>query len=62
MAKDEEIICPFCNSDNAVRKKQPGILAMLSVLLMGLPLPIFKKTFYCFDCDKEWKKGDVKRK
>lgn len=51
---NNEIICPFCQSENVSPKKQAGYVVMLSLLLFALPLPIFKKKFHCFDCDKEW--------
>ncbi len=53
--KSKELICPYCYSDNVILKKKAGYLIMLSLLLLGLPLPFFKKTYHCFDCDKEWK-------
>jgi len=56
MVRDKKIlICPFCNSDNVVRKKETGYAILLSFLLFSLPLPIFKKSYYCFDCEKTWK-------
>jgi uncharacterized protein YbaR (Trm112 family) len=59
MTKNDDImICPNCKSDNVIRKKQAGYLIMLSILLFGLPLPFFKKSYYCFDCEKEWKIND----
>lgn len=56
--KDDVLICPYCNSDNVVKKKQVGLAIMVSFLLFGLPLPCFKKSYYCFDCNKEWKIND----
>lgn len=53
--KSEILICPYCHSDNVVKKKQVGLAIMLSFLLFGLPLPFFKRIYHCFDCDKEWK-------
>jgi len=55
MKTNTDLICPFCKSDNVVVKKQTGYLTVLSIILFALPIPIFKKTYYCFDCDKEWK-------
>ena len=54
MVKKNIKICPRCKSNNTARKKQTGYLIMLSILLLGLPLPFFKKSYYCFDCDYEW--------
>jgi len=56
--KVEIIICPYCNSYNVVKKKQAGYIFMFSILLFGLPLPFLKMSYYCFDCEKEWKKKD----
>lgn len=53
--KNDILICKFCGSDNVIRKKQAGYAVLISILLFGLPLPFFKKTYYCFDCNKEWK-------
>ena len=53
--KDDILTCKFCGSDNVIKKKQAGYAVVLSILLFGLPLPFFKKTYYCFDCEKEWK-------
>ena len=47
-------LCTHCKSDNVIMKKQAGYAIMLSFLLFGLPLPFFKKSYYCFDCEKEW--------
>ena len=46
--------CPYCNSDNFIKKKRTGYVVMLSIMLFGLPLPFLKKSYYCFDCDNEW--------
>jgi len=53
--KNDILICNFCGSDNVIKKKQAGYTVLISILLLGLPLPFFKKTYYCFDCNKEWK-------
>lgn len=50
-----EIICPFCNSDNVVIKKNTTYATLISILLFNFPFPFFKKVYYCFDCEKEWK-------
>lgn len=52
---NNELTCKYCSSDNVVKKKQAGYATLLSILLLGLPLPLFKKSYYCFDCEKEWK-------
>ena len=47
--------CPYCQSDNVIKQKTPGYIVLFSILLLGIPLPFMKKTYYCFDCRKEWK-------
>ena len=54
--KNDELICPYCKSNNVVTKNKPGYVVMLSLLLFAIPLPFFKKNYYCFNCEKEWKK------
>lgn len=48
-------ICPYCNSENVAKKKSGGYTFLLSVLLLGFPLPFFKKEYYCYDCSRMWK-------
>jgi len=60
--KDDLMICPYCNSDNVIKKKKAGYAIMLSILLFGLPIPFFKKSYYCFDCEKEWEINDKNKK
>lgn len=57
--KNSITICPYCSSDNVVKKKNSGYAIMLSMLLLGLPLPFFDKRNYCFNCKKEWKQTDI---
>lgn len=52
---NESSNCPYCNSDNILKQKKPGYVTMLSILLLGLPLPFFKNTYHCFECGKDWK-------
>jgi hypothetical protein len=47
--------CPFCNSSNIGKKKEPNILVIILYFLLGAFFPIFKKSYKCFDCEKEWK-------
>jgi hypothetical protein len=53
-------ICPFCNSENIAIKKKPNtfsfiISVFISLFLFAVIAPIFKSTYKCFDCEKEWK-------
>jgi len=54
-AEKMNTICPYCNSDNIAKKGTPGYILILSIFLLGLPLPFLRTTYYCFNCDKEWK-------
>ena len=47
--------CTNCNSDNVIRGKQPGVAMMLSLMLFFVPIPFFRKRYFCFDCKNEWK-------
>lgn len=49
--------CPFCESDNIGRKRKVNILILPLYLLLGFLFPIFKRSYKCFDCEKEWKKN-----
>lgn len=47
--------CPFCQSGNIARKRDPNVLVVLVYFLLGVIFPIFKAGYQCFDCGKEWK-------
>lgn len=49
--------CPYCNSTNVAKKSLPGYTFTLSILLLGFPLFILKRAYYCFDCTREWRTG-----
>lgn len=48
-------VCPYCQSENVSKKKQPGYIFVFSFLLLGLPLPFLRKSYHCFECGKSWK-------
>lgn len=47
--------CPFCSSDEISRKKQVNILSTIIFLILGALFPLFKSTYLCHKCKKEWK-------
>ena len=47
--------CPYCQSDNIGRKKEPNILTVIVILLLKVILPIFRRSYICYDCSKKWK-------
>jgi hypothetical protein len=53
-AKDEKI-CPFCKSENIGKNKIVSIWIIPVYAILGLLFPIFRSTYKCFDCDKEWR-------
>jgi hypothetical protein len=51
-------ICPFCKSDNISIKKVPSIWTVLVIFIFifNAVFPVFfKKTYKCYNCDKEWR-------
>ena len=46
--------CPFCHSDNIGKKKSPDVITLIISFVLGMLVPIFKRTDTCFDCGKEW--------
>ncbi len=46
--------CPFCGSENIGVKKIPSLWGLVPLLLY-IPLPIFRKNRYCYDCFRSWK-------
>jgi len=54
-------ICPFCRSENIAVNHKPGVLfyavcVMINLLIMlGAISALFKSSYKCFDCGKEWK-------
>lgn len=50
-----ENICPFCKSDNIGQKKQVRLIAVFIYFILGALFPIFKRSYKCYSCNKEWK-------
>lgn len=51
----KDIKCSKCNSYNIVQRKLAGYTLIISILFLGLPFLFFNKSYYCFDCENEWK-------
>lgn len=47
--------CPFCSSENIGPKKTYSLWGLIPLLVFLLPLPLFKKNMYCFNCSRNWK-------
>ncbi len=48
-------ICPFCHSENIGHSKKPGWLTLIPYLIVGFIFPVYKNSYLCFDCEKQWK-------
>ncbi len=48
-------ICPFCKSDNISKNKKLNILIIPFYFILGFFLPLYRLSYKCFDCNKEWK-------
>ena len=59
--KGAPLLCPFCGSDEVVKSKKTGWLFLLTSIPFWFPAPVFQKTYYCFDCKREFKPGLAKR-
>ena len=54
-SKEYKTLCPYCESMNIARKNLPGYIFVLSILLLGFPIPFLNRLYHCYDCSKEWK-------
>jgi hypothetical protein len=50
----DRTICPFCKSENIRRNKKINRLILPLYLILGIIFPIYKLSYKCFDCWKEW--------
>ncbi len=48
-------VCPFCKSDNIGRKKKFSAFMLPFSFIFGVIFPLYKLTYTCFDCGKEWR-------
>ena len=46
--------CPFCHSENIGKKKFHDVIMLIASMIFGLILPMFRRTYMCYDCGKEW--------
>jgi hypothetical protein len=53
--------CPFCQSDNIGKKKGLNIWSAIIYLILSLFVPIYKSTYCCYDCEKEWRFRKAKK-
>lgn len=48
-------VCPYCRSENVSGVKRHGLGSMLFSICLLIPSPFFRRSYHCFDCQKEWK-------
>lgn len=48
-------LCPFCHSENIGKSKSPDSIMLIASMILGVIVPILRRTNICFDCRKEWK-------
>jgi DNA-directed RNA polymerase subunit RPC12/RpoP len=53
--KKKPIACPQCSSMDVRREKVSGLAFLISVLLLGFPLPFLKRKYHCFECGMDFK-------
>jgi hypothetical protein len=51
----DEKICPFCKSDNIAKNKKINIWIIPVYVILGAIFPIYRSSYKCFDCNKEWR-------
>ncbi len=47
--------CPFCSSENISIKKVPTIWTVLVLFVIHAAFPLLRKSYKCYDCEREWK-------
>jgi len=53
--KGKEVLCPSCNSTDTYYEKLLKRPIFFSWLVIGVPLPFFKRRWVCKQCDHQWK-------
>lgn len=47
--------CPFCKSKNIGIDRTPHIISIVLMFIIHALFPFFKKNYYCFNCQKQWR-------
>jgi len=48
-------VCPFCKSENISKNKKLNILMIPVYFVLGALIPVYRSSYICFDCEKEWR-------
>lgn len=54
MNERAKIVCPKCGSDDVYKDKLSLKAFVIGILLLGFPLPFFKKKYHCFNCGNDF--------
>jgi hypothetical protein len=54
--------CPYCGSEQISKKKEVNPATIIAYFFIHVMIPIFKKTWMCWDCGRSWKFGQVKQR
>lgn len=46
--------CPFCGSANIGKMTSGNWLTYIPFLIIGFILPIYRRSYKCFDCERRW--------
>ncbi|MFS4417110.1 hypothetical protein [Maribacter sp. 2307ULW6-5] len=52
---DAKLKCPRCASGNVDGVGLNGKIALIILMVTGLPIPVFSKKYHCFECHEEFK-------
>jgi len=55
MKEEKKVICPNCGSAEVSRQKSLGLTFTISFLLLGFPVPAWRKKYHCFNCGADFK-------
>jgi len=60
MEEQGAVQCPNCGSTEVRQEKISPMMFAVSVILLGFPLPFFRRRYHCFDCDHDFVVGKRK--
>lgn len=54
-AQKDKTVCPYCGSKNISKTRESDFLKRIMFGLLGIFNPLFRKSYKCSSCKKEWK-------
>ena len=52
---EDKKTCPFCKSENIAKNKKISIWIIPISVIIATLFPVYRSSYKCFDCDKEWR-------